>query len=396
MNKIAFFVQLMGAGGVEKTLIDLTGYLADQGHDVTIFSILNEGSFLKKIPKNVNFSIISMNEKLRRNIAVGGFKRKIIENYNKRNYIKAAYFIKEYIFHNNEFAELSKDLSSIPFLDEEFDIVVNYHIHSPFLVWYVDQKTRAKRKYTWIHNDFKTTNYQISKLKSYLLNVDRFFCVSENLEKEFKAIFPDFKDKTQTALNILPYSKIVASGDEFYPAEYLNSKDKIKILTVGRLEEQKGIDLAIQAAKRLADLNLDFIWFVIGEGNLKNSLNKQIRDNCLDNNFRLIGLRENPYPYYKNCDIYVQSSRHEGYVTAVSEAKIFKRPIVCTKVSGALEQIDDSINGYIVDVSQESIFEKLNKLLTDKSLCYKFSNNIHISRDVEKPEWLSYLEREDL
>ena len=73
-----------------------------------------------------------------------------------------------------------------------------------FLVWYLSERVTASKKYTWIHNDFETTKYSIDRLRQYLNCVDQFFAVSNQLVKEFINIFPEFKEKISTALNIVP------------------------------------------------------------------------------------------------------------------------------------------------------------------------------------------------
>ena len=78
----------------------------------------------------------------------------------------------------------------------------------------------------------------------------------------------------------------------------------------------------------------------------------------------IIGVKSNPYPYFKCCDIYVQTSRHEGYATTVSEAKVFCKPIITTDVSGAKEQIRTGENGFITsfDAVPSPIIHQLNTI----------------------------------
>lgn len=84
----------------------------------------------------------------------------------------------------------------------------------------------------------------------------------------------------------------------------------------------------------------------------------------------------NPYPYFKYCDIYVQCSRHEGYVTTVTEAKLFNKPIITTDVSGAREQIIDKKNGRVVAIKVESVFEALKEVVNDGKKRSIYTNNL--------------------
>ena len=122
----------------------------------------------------------------------------------------------------------------------------------------------------------------------------------------------------------------------------------------------------------LKNAGLRFQWYILGEGTQRKTLETEIQKEHVEDCFHLLGTRMNPYPYFKNCDIYVQTSRHEGYVTTVSEAKIFKKPIVTTDVSGAREQLKNGINGSIVEINTNDIYMKLRELMESSELRQKY------------------------
>lgn len=363
VHRIAFFVQHMLCGGVENALISLSTRLAEQGHQVTIYVIKNQGDFIKKIPENVFWNTIPMKENIRKSIPVGGIKITVKECLKQHEYFSAGRYLVKYLMNRNGFAELNVSLDKIPMLGEEYDIAVNFHMHSPFLVWYLAERVQAKRKITWIHNDFTTTGYEITKLKKYLQCCQAFYGVSKQLVMEFVHIIPEFKGKTQVMYNIVPVEEILKKANAVAPEFESVSPNIIKILSVGRLEEQKGYELTIEACKILKDRNYHIKWIVLGEGTERLTLEKSVKNFGIENELEFIGIRMNPYPYFKNCDIYVQTSLHEGYVTTVTEANIFGRPIVCTDVSGAREQIRDGINGYITDFKPSEIAEKIEAII---------------------------------
>lgn len=81
----------------------------------------------------------------------------------------------------------------------------------------------------------------------------------------------------------------------------------------------------------------------------------------------------------KECDIYVQPSRHEGYCITLGEARCFDNPIVTTNFTGANEQIKDEVTGLICDISEDEIYKSVKRLLDDKDLY----NNIKINLTKE-------------
>lgn len=389
MKKIAFFLQWMGLGGVENVLINLVDTLVKMDNDVTIYVIEEKGELLKRIPKGVCLKPIPMKESIRKTIPVGGTKVTIRKCLNEKKYINALRFLIKHKLSKTEFAELNLNLEAIPNLNEQYDIAVNFHMHSPFLVWYLSERVNSRIKYTWIHNDFETTGYNISELKQYLMCVNHFFAVSEQLSKEFINIFPEFKEKTTVALNIVPRGEIKKKADEYYPEEYKDNKE-LKLLTVGRLEEQKGYDIAIEVCAKLKRDGFKFKWYVLGEGTQRKSLEEKIQKENIQDTFKLLGVRMNPYPYFKNCDIYVQTSKHEGYVTTVTEAKILNKPIMTTDVSGAKEQLNNGINGSIAEINVESVYTKLKELMESRELRQKYVLELGNDEEESKVEWLSF------
>lgn len=376
-KKIAFFVQHMLCGGVENALIALSDRLKAEGNDVTIYVISKSGELLDRVSCGVDIKPIPMDESLRKKIPVGGVKLSFRKHIKEHRYLLAVHDIKIHFLGKAEFAELNIPFEKIPVLTENYDIAVNFHMHSPFLVRYLSEKVGAEKKYTWIHNDFSTTHYNISALKQYLCCNNGFFAVSQRLINEFSEACPEFANMTELALNIVPTDKILEKGNEGLPAEYTDIPEgTLKILSVGRLEEQKGYDIAIKVCERLLKNGYKFKWLVLGEGSERHTLETSAKKAGIRNSLCFLGVRMNPYPYFKDCDIYVQTSRHEGYVTTVTEAKIFNRPIVCTDVSGAREQIEDGINGDIANIDENDIYERIKRLIDEPERRESYSNRL--------------------
>ena len=154
-----------------------------------------------------------------------------------------------------------------------------------------------------------------------------------------------------------------------------SKKEEIKILTVARLAKGKGIDLAIDTTKKLVDNGYNVKWFVVGEGEERANLENRIKENELEDKFILLGSRKNPYPYFKNCDIYIQASEFEGACTATIEAKILEKPIITTNTSGVNKNFTNEKNSLIVDYNLNEIYDAIVKM-TDSKLRQKFVDDI--------------------
>jgi len=386
MKKIAFFVQQMLCGGVETSLLTLVEQLYKEKDDleISIYVIKEKGELISSIPKKVLFKKIPIPKNLEKYLAIGGIKYTVREHIRDKNWGLALVSMIHYAFGTSHFAELNIDFKQIPVLGERFDIAVNYHIHSPFLVQYLAEKVEAEKKYAWIHNDFSTTQYKIRELQSYLECYDGFYGVSKQLIKEFVEIFPQYKSKTELFHNIIDEETIRKKSLDSAGAYENKEEGIVRILTVGRLEEQKGFDIAIDVCRNLLNRGHNIQWLVVGEGTQHSKLNKLIKEKKIQNKFILLGAKTNPYPFFRISDLYVQTSRHEGWGLSISEAKCFGLPIVCTNCAGISEQIHNGMTGYITEMCVEEIADKISNLVNSQELRDIFAKNLLLDKINKK------------
>ncbi len=89
----------------------------------------------------------------------------------------------------------------------------------------------------------------------------------------------------------------------------------------------------------------------------------------------LLGLKQNPFPYMKECQLYVQTSKVESYCITVAEARSLHKPIITTNTS-ASEQIVHEKTGLIVEYSEEELYKSIKHLLNDKVLKERHIKNL--------------------
>jgi len=151
----------------------------------------------------------------------------------------------------------------------------------------------------------------------------------------------------------------------------------LNILTVGRLSTEKGQQMIPATVRLLLDAGYDVHWYLVGDGPLRETIEAEIEKYNVQDHVILLGTQMNPYPYIKNCDIYVQPSFSEGYCTTTMEAKILHKPIVTTDAPGMREQFVSGENGLIVDaMTPQALFEGIRTLLDHPELCQKFVGNL--------------------
>ena len=261
---------------------------------------------------------------------------------------------------------------ALPKIDKHYDIAVAYLEGNS--VYYCVDAVDADVKIGYVHNDYNQLGFDKNFDRPYFEKLDYLVSVSEECVNVLKENFPHLKDKIKLMLNIVSPSLLNSLGNA-NAAEYENENGKI-LLTVGRFSQQKGYDMAVEAAKILSDKGYKFKWFAIGKGEMTQQIADSIKELNLEDKFILLGERANPYPYIRNCDIYVQPSYFEGKSIAVDEAKIFAKPIVCTKFPTVYDQLTDGETALLAEINATSIAEKIEALLNSEELCKTLSENL--------------------
>ena len=142
------------------------------------------------------------------------------------------------------------------------------------------------------------------------------------------------------------------------------------------MENQKGYDIGLAAAEILKKRGLRFQWFFMGDGNLREWIQKEIRDKNLEDCVILLGKCKNPYPYIRNCDYYIQPSRHEGYATTILEARVLKKIIVASDIPSNREQIINGVNGYLEQLDGQAFADRIQRLIQDPEENKKIVENL--------------------
>ena len=128
-------------------------------------------------------------------------------------------------------------------------------------------------------------------------------------------------------------------------------------VTVGRLDKEKNFGRILDICKCLSADKIDYIWYVIGDGPLRESIEKQINRLNLQENVILLGRLENPYPVMKQCDIFVLLSDYEGTPVTIDEAVVLDLPIISTPVGGIPEQLSRYGYGKLLEVTKDLYVE---------------------------------------
>ena len=247
--------------------------------------------------------------------------------------------------------------------DVEYDLAISFLMpHN-----YVLSKVRAKKKLGWIHTDYSIVHVDVSRELPVWSCLDYIASISEEVGQKFVETFPGLKDKIIPIENILSSAFIRQRAEEEIVSLGANLS-VIKLLTIGRFSPQKKMEEIPAICRKIVDAGVDVQWYIIGFGG--EEIERVVRDNAekegVTEKVILLGKQENPYPYIKACDIYVQPSRYEGKSITVREAQILCKPVVVTNYPTAASQILDGVDGIIVPMDVDVCAHEMVAFIRDK------------------------------
>ena len=249
-----------------------------------------------------------------------------------------------------------------------YDIAVAYAQGAP--TFYIADCVNANKKIAWINAIYvmegKYKDFSIEKYDKY----NKISCVSDTAYEEFVNCFPMFKSNTFVTKDINDgnFIKKMSLMKSNAKNEMQTSDGVYKILTVGRFAWPKGYDIATEACKILKEKGIKFKWFVLGKGPKEQEIRQYVRNFDIEDCFILLGTRANPYPYFYETDIYVQTSKMEGYGLTIAEARVLNKPVVTTRFDSVYAQMIDGENGLVVDMNAQAVADGVEKLINNVDL----------------------------
>ena len=417
--RIFIAIHYMHLGGAETSLIGLLQALDPQKVDVDLFVYSHEGEMMKLIPNYVNLlpenPVWSMLEKPLTIVLKKGYWKMFVARmrakYRMHQYVKQCQPKEGSAIIGFVGDEVSKILPHLYHLGT-YDLAISFLRFHEFVLDHVT----AKKKICWIHTDYSQidvcTELELPVWSAY----DNVISISEDVTKTFLQVFPSLKDKIVEIENILSpefvrgRSNEAVSFDDFEEAscqdselsrdqvvktpcsqggkilnnqalespdgslstsrrlDLLTTSNSIKLLTIGRFSEAKKLEEIPAICRGIVESGVNVQWYIIGYGGSDDYIRKEIEAEGMQDRVFLLGKKENPYPYIKACDWYVQPSRYEGKSVVVREAQILCKPVIVTNYPTAPSQIQHGVDGVIVPIDVPGCVVQMVDALKDEAL----------------------------
>lgn len=380
MKKILFVMNTLGKGGAEVALMELLRRLldakntsGDRAYELYLYVLTGQGEMIKEVPAGVNI----LNKKYEETSVLSEEGRKYLKRTVISSLIRRGNLFRlfPYLFTNLIRMVKAGGIRTDKLLwrvisdgadrfDVTFDAAIAYLEGGS--VYYVNDHVRALKKLCFMHTDYVRAGYTRKLDRDAYLYMDRIFAVSEEAGEVLRHVYPECRDKIYIFHNLINRQKIIEKSKE--KGGFSDCFDGKRILTVGRLEKAKALEISIMAMKILKAEGFHARWYVLGEGSERKNLEKMIDKEALTDCFILCGAVENPYPFMAQADIYVHASRREGRSLAIQEAQILGKPMIISDCSGNKGQVTDGVDGFMCSLNPKEIAEKIKKLLNDEEL----------------------------
>lgn len=371
MKRVLIFSHALEIGGAERALLGLLQNFDYEQYQVDLFLMRHAGELMKYIPDSVHLlpeiqeytclavPITEVVKKRKYSVLFGRLKGKK----------KAAEYVKKYNLKQDNGVALDYShkytCSFMPQIsNEEYDLAISFL--TPH--YFVSQKVNAKKKIAWIHTDYSFVDIDIDSEKKMWGEYDLIASISDACTEGFCSKFPELRDKIIRIDNIIPANFVKKQAEEFEVIDEMPRDGSIRLLSVGRFCNAKNFDNVPDICRRLREKGLEIKWYLIGFGPDEELIKSKIKEAQMEDSVIILGKKENPYPYMKECDWYIQPSRYEGNCVCVHEAQILGKPVIITNYATAASQLEDGVDGWIVPMDNEKCASRMYELLVSKDI----------------------------
>lgn len=393
MRKILIIMSSLELGGAERSLIGMLQTIDYSKVSVDLFLNAHNGELFSQIPKEVNLlPEIEEYTYLAKPLSLTIKKGHILIAASR---LFAKFLAKIKGSENN--AGISGDYLykySQRFLprisDMKYDVVISYI----FPHYFFQSKVFGKKRVAWIHTDY--TNIKIdykSQLKMWE-KADSIAAVSKSVAESFSCVFPQLREKIFIFENILP-KRFVVDAAKNGKADDMSKNSRYTFLSIGRFCEAKNFSNIPTICKYIVKSGYDIKWYLIGFGGEEELIRNNIIKANMENHVFVLGKKDNPYPYIKKCDYYIQPSIYEGKAVTVREAQMLEKPVIITDFETAPSQVIDGYDGVIVPIENSECAEGIIRLLRNEKMTEQLRENCRLSdfsnsSEIEKLYQLVY------
>lgn len=381
MIKILIFSHALELGGAEKTLIGLLEAIDKTQYSVDLFLMRHEGELMPYIPNGVRLQpeipaysclAVPISRVLKKGQFAVALGRAVGKSVARRRVSELGLPADNDVSlqYSHKFTQFAMPAVN----NTEYDLAISFL--TPH--YFVANKVRAKKKIAWIHTDYSRVAVDREEQLRMWSAYDVIVSISEQVSRSFLSVFPELADKLILIPHLLPVQSMKSQAEAFSAEGEMPEDGSIRLLSVGRFCKAKNFDNVPEICRLIRQSGINVRWYLIGYGPDEALIRSRIEESGMTDYVIILGKKENPYPYIKVCDLYVQPSRYEGKCVSVLEAQILGKPVVISNFPTASSQLEDGVDGIIVPQDNEGCAKRIVELLCDASCMEALRRNCSI------------------
>lgn len=339
MKSVLFLIPTLDRGGAENVLVELVNRLDQNKFKITVQTLFDKDSQKDRLAPGIEYR---------------------------------SFLYKQFHGNSRLQALVPAGLLYRMIVGRRYDIVVSY-LEGPTTHILSGCPHKDTKKVAWVHTGiekakqiyvgFTSGDAAIRGYKTF----DRIVFVSQTARQRFEDATGHTFPSERVLYNVLDADGIRSSAME--PVDDVSFLEtEFNIVSTGKLVSLKGYDRLAEVHNRLVREGYKCHTYILGTGPEKKDLEAWLAKNGLNDSFTLVGFRDNPYKYVSKADLFVCSSRREGFSTAVSEALVLGIPVVSTDCSGTGELLGDNEYGVVTENNEEALYQGIKRLLDDPAL----------------------------
>lgn len=359
-------------GGLERVLIEVLQNLNLEKYRVSLIIEDDSGDeniFLSDVPEKIDVYFIKPKEMIERTHYHREKKRNI---FNKIMY--------NYLMYKEHKFVIKRTLEILKKIEDKYGRVETFIDYDWGARRYAE-KIEADKKIIWIHNSMPKMLKKESKIKRFGKNLEKYdvvVAICDEMKEELQRTYKNIKDRVVRVYNPFNFERILKLSEDkegLSERELELLKDKY-IVAVSRLDtKQKDYKTLIEGFRRAKEEGFEEKLYIIGDGPDREGIEEIIRKKGLESEVLLIGRKKNPYVWMKNSELFVHSSKYEGFGLVLVEAAILGKTVVSSNCEvGPKEILGDGKYGLLFDVGDyKKLAEILSELFRNKKLLKYYS-----------------------
>jgi glycosyltransferase involved in cell wall biosynthesis len=362
MKKILFLTKSEMMGGIEKVLLELVFSLNRTKYEITVMTGEINDEIKNNLPADVQYRSL--------------FKKRY------RGLDRILVHFPAVILHKI-------------FVKDKYDVEISFQEGYPTKI--ISGANERTKKICWFHNDpyyydFNLPFFRNKKvLKENLERFDKIISVSNFISQGYKR-YMNLNKEISVIYNSVDFQKIAELATETVN-DLTTDEDVFRICYVGRLSEEKRVDMLVEGIISLNKLYKNIELIIIGDGHKFSDISNKVVTEKAQKYIKLLGYKKNPYAYIKRSSLLVCSSLTESFCLVVAEALALGVPVLSTKCGGPEEILENGNIGMLVENDLESLVLGIKEMINNRGLYSKYKNiNFNQSIKYERNHIISQIE----